>query len=165
MRPAIKPISGASPWRPLAHEVFLVGRFAIVGLVATGVHMFTVWALIEWRGVAPLRANFAAFLAAFSVSFTGHYLWTFSAPGSSVRALLRFLLVSGTAFLFNTALLAFLLEEGWMSPPIAAVLAAGVVPVVTFLASRVWVFRPMGQAQVGAKRAKDCSLPESESAP
>jgi putative flippase GtrA len=121
--------------------VFLAGRFAVVGAAATLVHMLVVWLLIEQASLPPLLANLLAFLTAFAVSFSGHYLWTFGAPGNPVRAMRRLFVISGSAFAVNTVLLAALLRAGWLTPSAAAVIAAGVVPAITFVASRVWGFR------------------------
>jgi putative flippase GtrA len=130
----------AALWR----EFLLAGRFALVGATATLVHMLMVAALIELVSLPPLLANLIAFLTAFGVSFAGHYFWTFRAPGNPVRAMRRLFIISGTAFAANTVLLAGLLKAGWLSPTGSALLAAALVPAITFLASRLWGFRPAG---------------------
>lgn len=124
----------------LWNEALFVWRFALVGISATIVHMLVVWMLIEVGSRAPLLANLAAFLTAFVVSFTGHYFWTFRVPGHFGRAAQRFFLIAGSAFAINTSLLAMLLKVSWLSNSSAAMLAAIVVPVITFVASRLWGF-------------------------
>lgn len=121
--------------------MLLAGRFALVGIIATLVHMFAVWTLIEKVSISPLFANLSAFLTAFCVSFAGHYLWTFGAPGSPIRALRRLFFISSSAFIVNSLVLVVLLDAGLLSPSLAAVVAAGIVPVITFFASRFWGFR------------------------
>lgn len=123
-------------------ELLLAGRFALVGIVATLVHMLIAWALIELTRFPPLLANLMAFLAAFVVSFTGHYHWTFQGAGNPWRAMRRLFLISSSAFAINTLLLAGLLKTSWMSASVAAIVAAGIVPVISFLASRLWGFKP-----------------------
>ncbi|WP_349616755.1 GtrA family protein [Azotobacter salinestris] len=122
-------------------EAFLIGRFALVGIAATITHMFAAWVLIELTSLSPLLANLMAFLMAFVVSFTGHYCWTFRRVGGWQRAMKRLFLISFSAFLFNTSLLAALIELCWVSDSIAVVMAAGFVPVISFLASRFWGFK------------------------
>lgn len=125
----------------VGHELALAGRFGIVGGAATLSHMSIVWLLITVGNTPVLAANLAAFLCAFFVSFAGHYKWTFCAPGNPRRAILRFLLIASAGFAANNGLLIILLGAGWLSPPGAAVVAVGIIPAVTFLASRLWGFR------------------------
>lgn len=122
-------------------ELLLAGRFAVVGIVATFVHMLMAWTLIESTRLSPLLANLMAFLTAFVVSFTGHYHWTFQGAGSPWRAMRRLFLISSSAFAINTLLLAGLLKSSWMSASVAAIVAAGIVPAISFLASRFWGFK------------------------
>jgi putative flippase GtrA len=121
-------------------EMLLAGRFALVGVAATVVHMLVVWVLIEKSSLFPLLSNCFAFLTAFGISFTGHYLWTFRAPGNPFRAMRRLFIISSAAFAMNSILLAGILKAEWLPPSTAAVLAAGIVPAITFLASRFWGF-------------------------
>ena len=126
-------------WR----EVLYAARFALVGAAATLLHLTAAWVLIECWDAPPLTANALAFLAAFGVSFSGNYYWTFGRPGSRMAAMQRFFLVSSSAFAFNSIALTALLMTDWLPASSAAVLAALVIPVATFLASRLWAFRPL----------------------
>lgn len=125
----------------LFREAFLAGRFALVGLAATLLHMSVVWTLIDRGSMLPLLANLLAFLTAFCVSFVGHYFWTFGPTGDPARAMRRLFVIAGSAFLVNTIVLAGLLEAAWVVPEVAAVVAAAVVPLISYLASRLWGFR------------------------
>jgi putative flippase GtrA len=122
-------------------EMIVAARFGIVGIVATVVHIMVVWLLLTVTVLSPLVANTLAFLTAFGVSFSGHYRWTFGAPGNPGRAMKRFLLISVSAFAMNTLLLAFLVRGEWLSPVIAAIFSASGVPLFTFIASRFWGFQ------------------------
>jgi putative flippase GtrA len=53
----------------------------------------------------------------------------------------RFFLISASAFAANTFLLAALLNADWLTPIATALSAATVIPLITFLASRMWGFR------------------------
>ncbi len=130
----------------LWHELFVAVRFGMVGITATAVHILIVWLLLSETALPPLVANMFAFLTAFGISFTGNYLWTFGAPGNPGKAMRRFLLISASAFAVNTLLLASLLRGGWFSPTVAAIVSVAVVPAITFLASRLWVFKGQGEA-------------------
>jgi putative flippase GtrA len=134
----------------LTRELLLASRFGLVGITATGVHMLVVLLLIETTSLPVLAANLFAFLTAFGVSFAGNYVWTFGSPGSPKTAMRRFLLVSVTAFAANTALLALLTKVSAVGPAPAAIGAAILIPVMTFVGSRTWAFRQprSGRARV-----------------
>lgn len=125
-------------------------RFALVGVGATLSHLGIVSVLLIYTTCPAVLANTLAFLLAFGVSFTGNYLWTFNRPGKVTQAMRRFFLISGSAFLLNTALLVGLLQLTALPAVYAAPSAALVVPVFTYLASRLWGFR---QHQHGDSRS------------
>jgi putative flippase GtrA len=116
-------------------------RFALVGIVATCVHVSVVWGLIEQYGIETLLANLVAFLTAFIVSFVGQYLWTFRSNRDWWGALTRFFPVSSFGFVINNIVLITMLDLGVMSDAHAAMLSACVVPAVTYLAGRFWAFK------------------------
>jgi putative flippase GtrA len=126
--------------RRIWRELLTVLRFGIVGVMATTVHIFVVWVLLNHTHLATLIANAFAFLTAFGVSFSGHYFWTFQNPGDPGRAVRRFLLISSGGFAMNTLFLASMLRMGWLSPFASAVVSVAVIPLATFLASRLWGF-------------------------
>lgn len=122
-------------------ELLIATRFGLVGIAATTLHIGVVWMLLTYSELPALIANLIAFICAFGLSFTGNYIWTFSAPGSPGRAMRRFFLISMVAFLANSTLLLTLLTSGWLSPPRAAIASAAIVPGISFIASRLWGFR------------------------
>jgi len=114
-------------------------RFGIVGVSAMAVH-FAVVSLLVPRGMAPLLANFPAFLVAFQVSYLGHRHWTFREQGHGSSSYLKLLVVSLSSFAANEGLYAVLLHMGLgYRAGLAVVLV--LVSAITFLASRFWVFR------------------------
>lgn len=138
--------STASPMRSqrFVHELIVASRFAFVGIAATAIHMSIVWQLAGANSLPILGANLIAFLAAFGVSFTGHYIWTFSSPGRPKTAIRRFFIISGSGFVANTLLLAALVSSEWLTPRIAAVSSAALVPFFTYATSRLWGFKTGG---------------------
>lgn len=124
----------------IAKEAAIASKFILVGVAATFVHIFVLWLLLSYTSLPALVANVCAFLTAFGVSFSGHYLWTFSAPGDPLKAVRRFLTISSIAFLTNTLLLAWLLRTEWLAPMQAAMLSVLAIPCLTFLGSRLWAF-------------------------
>ncbi|MFN5511944.1 MAG: GtrA family protein [Burkholderiales bacterium] len=121
-------------------------RFGLVGLAATAVHLAVLAALIRWCGWAVLWANSLAFCAAFLMSFSGNYRWTFRARIDRAIALRRFLITSVAGFGLNTAVLAFMVHGMSMPALPSGMVAALLMPVFAYVASRVWVFRDPGPA-------------------
>lgn len=122
-------------------ELVLVGKFAAVGVVATTVHVCVVALIISKTTLFPILANAIAFIVAFGFSFFGNFYWTFSRPNDAVVSMARFFLVSFGAFITNSVLLSVLLQLGFISVVNSAVLAATVVPFLTYVGGRLWGFR------------------------
>lgn len=132
-------MSNVSP--RLRLEALRLSRFGMVGAAATVSHLLLASILITGTTLPILAANTVAFLTAFGISLTGHYCWTFQKPGDLRRAAIRFMLVSVSAFACNTLALALALNAGWFTPLVTTLLAAAVIPLATYLASRLWAFR------------------------
>jgi putative flippase GtrA len=116
--------------------------FVIVGTLAAVVHWLVAVMVVERAGVHPMLANIIGWLAALSVSFIGHWRWTFGdrrAP--PVRSALRFFVLSAGAFAVNAAAYATLLRLTPLRYDIGLALVLLLVAVVTYLVSRRWVYR------------------------
>lgn len=122
-------------------ELLLVGRFSAVGIISTFIHIGTVSIIMAKSHIVPMIANLLAFVLAFTFSFLGQYHWTFKARCNKKTALRRFFLVSMTAFLVNNILLASLLRIEVLSNYLSTILAATIIPVITYTASRIWAFQ------------------------
>ena len=122
-------------------EVLTMSRFTLVGIAAACVHIGIVWVLITQFGIETLFANLVAFLTAFIVSFSGQYLWTFRSKRNWQSALIRFFLISLLGFALNNIVLITLLDLGFMSDSVTAMLSACIIPVVTYVAGRFWAFK------------------------
>lgn len=132
-------------------DLAMATRFGLVGLAATGTHMLALHFFCERTALPVLPSNTLAFLLAFGISFTGHYFWTFRAPGAPLRAAARFFVISGISFLFNTLTLLAANASGFFSPFHAALVAVFVIPPTTFIASHLWGF-PEAQSRKAASR-------------
>lgn len=123
-------------------EIFSIFRFALVGIVATGVHLSVAFTLAFIFNVNISAANIVAFLTAFLFSFSGHFYWTFPKTGVDRRtALRRFLVVAVFAFSVNNLLLVWLLRWNLVSEGWALVFAVLVVPIASYTGARIWAFR------------------------
>lgn len=123
----------------------MLARFGIVGVGATLLHVAVFAAIIELLMWDEMVANTLAFLVAFSLSFAGHFGWTFANLPSDVRrsavdALPRFLAVSLLGFALNS-LAVGVFARVLNFPYLASVgFMIFVTPLVVFLASRFWAF-------------------------
>lgn len=122
------------------HELLLAARFAVVGVGATLIHIAVVWLLLGHSQLPAHGANVLAFICAFGWSFTGNYFWTFRQASEPWQALRRFALIAVLGFLLNSLIFTALLYSQWLPAQWSAVVAAAFVPVLSFLASRLWAF-------------------------
>jgi putative flippase GtrA len=117
------------------------GTFALVGLVATGVHY--VVALIMSLVMPVVWSNPFGFVAAFGVSYVGHGRLTFRLKEGEHKhrqRLPRFALTATAGFLIGQGVLMLLRAVTALPDWLALGIALGVVPVFTFVTSRIWVF-------------------------
>jgi putative flippase GtrA len=119
-------------------EFATASRFALVGLLATAVHLAVAAAVLA---LAPQSSEFAAtliaFLIAFYVSLIGHRRYTFGHAGDARK----FFLVAAGGFALNNSLLGGLLGATALDGFAAVAIATLAVPVLTYAGSRLWVFR------------------------
>ncbi len=115
-------------------------KFAVVGVIATAVHITTAIAVNALAGVPPLPANVIAFVTACGVSYLGNRNWTFAVSTRHAVAVPRFLAVSLTCFGINQAIVYVIAVL--MARPlwVAMIPVAVVVPALSFWLNRVWVF-------------------------
>jgi len=125
-------------------ELFIAVRFGLIGMLSTSFHIAIVWILLSKTTLPVLIANTIAFLAAFWISFTGNYLWTFGTHSSARRAAFRFFIISTGAFAFNSAVLGTAIFHLSADPVFSAACSAALIPVITFTASRLWCFNQRG---------------------
>lgn len=116
--------------------------FIAVGSVAAGVHFLAVWLVVRLAGIAPQRANMVAFLAAFAVSYAGHYRLTFHAGRGPMRGSIgRWLAVSVGGFLLNQSLYVLALRRvPHVHYLLLLVIVTGLVTLVTYLLGKYWAF-------------------------
>jgi putative flippase GtrA len=115
-------------------------RFGAVGIGATLTHFAVAVMLVEGPGVPVLWANVIAFLTAFLVSYLGNHKWTFARSGGHVRFLPRFAMLAVGGFCANQSILWLIAIRLGMDYRIGLAVALTVVPTLTFLLSKLWVF-------------------------
>lgn len=114
-------------------------RFAMSGLLVTGLHVLVAASFIHFVAPRPSVANGIAFVAATIVSYLINTLWSFSSPFRK-SSFIRFILVSviGCVLAMSVSGLA---EFYGMSHWVGIACVVAVVPPVTFLLHTFWTYR------------------------
>lgn len=119
-----------------------LSKFGAVGLSATATHV-SIFFTLRFFAFGEQLSNFIAFLFAFTISWAGHYFWTFRNAKQSGRtqSLVRFLCVAGLGYGLNSFWV-FLIITTYQQPDFYAVLCMlSLTPLNTFLLSKFWAFR------------------------
>jgi|tagenome__1003787_1003787.scaffolds.fasta_scaffold20112048_2 putative flippase GtrA len=118
-----------------------LGRFALVGASGYGVNL-AVFALSLSAGLDYREAATTAFVVALGNNFAWNRLWTFrDATGHVREQALRFVIVSGGAFLVSLAILTVLVRDLAAPKLVAQALAIIAVTPLSFIANKLWSFR------------------------
>jgi len=115
--------------------------FVLIGALATGTHLVFLVILVEVAGWTALPASCVGAVAGAFVSYWLNYHHTFRSTRPHQIALPRFLIVAGSAFVINGALLAWLLRAFGINYLFAQILTTLTVLTLTFSAGRLWAFR------------------------
>ncbi len=132
-----------SPWRHIPFGALT--RFAITGGLATATNAGVFVICVERLGMAPLPAVTPAFLVALVVSYGLNYRWTFGATGPHRVMLPRFFAVALNGFFLNLLITWLVVDVGGYWYGYALIVAVFVVPLITFVLSKFWVFRETNQ--------------------
>lgn len=120
---------------------FQLTRFGIVGVLAAIVHTSVVISLVQWGKQPPLLANILGFASAFQLSYWGHRLFTFAARDIPHRiSMSRLLFIQLINLTMNEALF-FIFLQYQLPYILALILVQTILPVFTFISSKLWVFR------------------------
>ncbi|MEL7528148.1 MAG: GtrA family protein [Pseudomonadota bacterium] len=128
----------------LKTEGAAVGKFAIIGVLATLTHAVVASVLFETGLLKVVPSNVCGFLAAFIVSFSGHYFWSFShlrQAGTMLKSMAKFLIISVSGFALNSTILALWLAFAPWPEIYGLWLAIAVVPAFSFVGARLWAFK------------------------
>jgi putative flippase GtrA len=133
-----KPVMAKPPRQKLSA---LAGKFAVVGLFNTFVHVATTVLAVEEFGVHPVPASVAGFTLAFCVSFVLNTYWTFKQKDQLHRRFSRFLIVSISAMLLNTAIMYLAVDILHIHYMLGLATVLIVVPLYNFLLNLKWSYR------------------------
>jgi len=114
--------------------------FAVVGGLATATHFVLALVANAQGGLEPLVANVVGYLGAVFVSYVGNARLTFRRRVFDQAQFLRFILVSLAGLLLGQAI-TYLATHGLGIPfHLALIGVVTIVPVFTFISSRLWAF-------------------------
>lgn len=124
--------------RPSATEIL---RFGIVGLAATATHYVILRLAVETLAVPPTPANGLAFLCALSVTYLGQSLWVFQERSQHGTAqMLRFTVSILIGLSANMAIMALSVHALGLTYQGGFLLGLFLVPILSFVVNRFWVF-------------------------
>ena len=135
-------------WRGLAA---LVSRFGLIGLINTAVGFTTTACLDVGLHLAPALANAGGYAVGIPLSFVLTRSFVFRHKAAATATGPKYLIVVASAFLLNQLVLRLagaVLGPGALPHLLAQLMAMGTYTVTTFLACRLWVFRPGEAAPV-----------------
>ncbi|MBB4633782.1 GtrA family protein [Sphingosinicella soli] len=117
------------------------GRFGVVGLATTALHLCAAYLASSIGGFAPGSANTVGFACAVTFAYLGHFSWTFSRRAEHSEALGRFAVASLFGFA-TSSLIVFVVTHMLQWSMLAALVLVGIaVPCLNFVAFKFWVFR------------------------
>lgn len=131
----------SSLWNDYLPLFFQLFRFGVVGLTAAGIHFSTVVLLVQYFSMAPLIANIFGFVVSFQMSYWGHRVWTFNATDVLHRAAFPKLVVVQVLNFAANEILFFLFLSLHLPYTLALIIVLTVLPIFTFVSSKLWVFR------------------------
>jgi putative flippase GtrA len=129
----------------LAEEFWRLARFFAVGTIATIVHIGVAMIVVAAAGANPTVGAIIGFVAAFMVSYFGHFRFSFAASGRYSDYLLKFAVSSLASFLLSTAAVWLATDILGIGYKPALIALAIIVPICNYLVNRFWVFlQPRG---------------------
>lgn len=122
-------------------------RFATVGALNTVNHLVIVYFLVSFNFLNLLVANIVAFVSATIISFVLNNCWTFSLRGISVVTVKKYLF-----FISLSTLIIYvwtnIAETLGVSPLITTIALAILLPILSFVIFKIWVFNGRHHSKV-----------------
>lgn len=125
----------------VAAETRRVGRFAVAGVLNTVVGLSVIFAVKLAFAAPEALANAAGYAVGLAVSFSLNRNWVFRSTAPARTALRRFLVVFALAYAANLAVVLVAAGTFGVNGYIAQTLGVGTYAVLSYLGSRVFVFR------------------------
>jgi putative flippase GtrA len=117
-------------------------RFSLVGICATFVYILVSILANEILRITPVLTSILAQAVSFVVSYFGHSAYSFRVKADHRIFLWRFVSITGLTFVLATSATWLIADVGRLSPRIAIAVVAVLIPFVSYLCNRFWVFAP-----------------------
>jgi putative flippase GtrA len=128
----------------LVEEFWRLARFSAVGGLATLVHIGVAMVAVAATEANPTVGAMMGFVAAFLVSYVGHFRFTFAATGGYRDYLPKFAVSALASFLLSTGAVWVATAILGIDHKVALIALAIIVPVCNYLVNRFWVFLQPG---------------------
>jgi putative flippase GtrA len=115
-------------------------RYGVSGGLATATHVSVFVLAVEWLGLRPVLAAGPAFVLALLVSYGMNYHWTFAVSGPHRIMLPRYVVVALLGLGLNLGITYAVVDAAGYWYGYALLLVILIVPLVTFMLSKFWVF-------------------------
>lgn len=116
-------------------------RFLFMGFCATAAYYILGLFFVTLLKLPLLVGNTAAFALSFAVSYFGHSLWTFRTDRTIGETLPKFTLTQLLAFFLNSFIIDTFCRRFNVPYPIAMIVVIIIVPAITFIICKFWIFR------------------------
>ncbi|MBO9597016.1 MAG: GtrA family protein [Cohnella sp.] len=118
-----------------------MAKYALVGIVNTGVDFAVFCALVYAAGLGSALSQTISYGAAIANSYVWNRVWTFQVKQRQHGgAVIRFVIVNALSFAAATAVLLGL-EQAGLEAAMAKACSVGVSLVVNYAGYKLWVFR------------------------
>ena len=115
-------------------------RFGVTGFVVAVVYIGLYTALYH-AGVAPFTANLVAFLTAVLFQYVGQTCWTFRRKLWDSKQSMRFAVTTVLGVVYSSLIASGIAPAAAWQPWMAAGFVAVTLPILNYIAFRLWVFR------------------------
>ncbi|CAN7664027.1 MULTISPECIES: GtrA family protein [unclassified Variovorax] len=123
---------------PAAHQLF---RFLVVGVINTVFGYSIIFACMYIAGLSAEISNAIGYGIGLLVSYVLHKVFTFNSDRRHREAFVRFLVVFAVAYASNFVALVILVRAIGVHEAVSQILASAVYVVVSFVMSKLYVFR------------------------
>lgn len=137
---AVRPPAARVRGDAMSAELSRLVRFGITGFIIAVVYV-TGYTVLFHSGVRPLPANVIAFGVSVAVQYVLQTKWTFRRPLWDGAQSVRFLATIAMGLVYSSVIVSMIGPAFDLRPWVAAGLAAVTLPVLNYIAYRVWVYR------------------------
>ncbi len=116
-----------------------ISKFGVVGLTATLTYSLVFMLALRVLLWSEQAGNLLGFVIAFSISWSGHYFWTFKASG--FHTVPRFLITALCGYALNSFFVFVIITKLALPDFFVLPLMISITPTMTFLLARYWAFK------------------------